>query len=157
MHKDQKLGWYLDDYKVGQKFVSQTRVVTESDIVSFGCLSGDFYPLHFDEEYARSRGFKTRILHGIGTLTLNGGFAYHTLPLEGRIIAHLRGEYNFPAPVYAQDAIYSEFEVVEVRPSKSKPDRGILGFNSLIKNQRDEVVCEVAFKFIYQRKPEETG
>jgi len=154
MHKDQKLGWYLEDFKVGQKFVSNTRVVTEADIVNYGCMGGDLYPLHFDEDYARAQGFKTRIMHGLGTLTLGGGFAYHALPIEGRIIAHLRGEYNFPAPVYPQDAIYAETEVVEVRPSKSKPDRGILGFKSLIKNQREEVVCEWSWSFMYHRKPQ---
>jgi len=153
MHKDQKLGWWFEDYKVGQKFVSQTRVVTEADIVNFGCLGGDFYPLHFDEDYAKAQGFRTRILHGLGTLCLGGGFAYHSLPIEGRVIAHLSGEYKYTAPVYPQDAIYAEFEVVQVEPSKSKADRGIVGFKTQFKKQDGVVVCEYTFRFMYQRKP----
>ena len=153
MNKKQKRGWYLDDYKMGQKFVSPTRVVTETDIVNYGCLGGDFYPLHFDEDYAKGEGFRTRIFHGLGTLCLGGGFAYYALPLDCRIIGHLGGEYRLTAPVYPQDAIYAEFEVVEARPSKTKPDRGILGFKTIFKNQQDQVVCEWTFRFMYHRKP----
>ena len=153
MHKDQKLGWYFDEYKVGQKFVSQTRVATETDIVNFGCLGGDFYPLHFDEDYAKAQGFRTRILHGLGTLCLGGGFAYHSLPVEGRVIAHLGGEYKFTAPVYPQDALHAEFEVVQTTASKTKADRGIVGFKTLVKNQDDVAVCEWNVRFMMQRKP----
>jgi acyl dehydratase len=154
MHKDQKLGWYMDEFKVGQKFVSQVRVITEADIVNFGCLGGDFYPLHFDEDYARSQGFKGRIFHGMGTLCVGGGFAYHSLPIEGRVIAHLGGQYKLTAPVYPGDAMYAEFEVIQADPSKTKPDRGIVGFKTLFKNQRDEVVCDYTFRFLMNRKPQ---
>jgi len=151
MYKDKK--YYLEDYEIGQKFISPTRVVTEADIVNFGCLGGDFYPLHFDEDYAKSQGFKTRIMHGLGTLCLVGGFAYYTLPIDRRVIAHLRGEYRFPAPVYAQDTIYAEFEILNVRPSQSKPDRGVVTYKATIKNQRNEVVGELNWSFMIQRKP----
>ena len=153
MHKDRERGYYLEDYKVGQKWVSQTRVVTEADIVNFGCLGGDYYPLHFDEDYAKSQGFKTRILHGLGTICLIGGFAWHTLPIEGRVVGHLRGEYTIPAPVYPQDSIYAEFEILDVRPSKSKLDRGIVGYKATIRNQRDEVVMNFKWSFMIQTKP----
>lgn len=153
MHKDQKLGWYLEDFKVGQRFVSWTRKVTETDLVNFGCLTGDFYPLHFDEAYAKEQGFKGRIMHGMSILSFGGGFAHHSLPIEGRAIAHLAGEYKFMAPLYPGDSLYSEFEIIEVRPSKTKPDRGILAWKHWFKNQRDEVVAESIVRFMYRRRP----
>ena len=70
-------------------------------------------------------------------------------------MAHLRGEYTFPLPTYPGDALHVEFEVTEVRPSKTKPDRGILGWLWTFKNQRDEVVLEYRMKALYARKPKE--
>jgi len=90
----------LDDYKVGQNSCP-TRVVTEADIVNFGCLGGDFYPLHFDEDYAKSQGFRNENPAWPRTMCLGGGFAYHSLPIEGRVVAHIGGEYKYMPGVSA--------------------------------------------------------
>ena len=61
---------YLDDYKVGDRMVSPARTITESDIVNFAALTGDWHPLHTDVEYAARTPFKGRIAHGMLVLSI---------------------------------------------------------------------------------------
>lgn len=64
---------YFEDYEIGSKFVTSARTVTETDIVNFAGLSGDWFPLHTDEEYARKTVFKGRVAHGMLTLSIASG------------------------------------------------------------------------------------
>ena len=153
MREGVKLGKYLEEFEVGEKLISPSRLVTDAEIVMFAGLGGDYYPIHMEDDYAQACGFERRIMHGLGTLCLLGGFMYQTLPIQGRIIAHLRGEYTLPAPVYPGDTIYAEIEVVDKRESKTKPDRGIITFKNTVKNQNDETVALVTISFMYRRRP----
>jgi acyl dehydratase len=153
MKEGVRLGKYLEEFKVGEQFISPSRLVTDAEIVMFAGLGGDYYPIHMEDEYAQACGFKGRIMHGLGTLCLLGGFMYQALPVQGRIIAHLKGEYTLPAPVYPGDTIYAEIEVVDKRESKTKSDRGIITFKNTVKNQNQEIVALVTISFMYRRRP----
>ncbi|MCX5834836.1 MAG: MaoC/PaaZ C-terminal domain-containing protein, partial [Deltaproteobacteria bacterium] len=61
---------YLDDYAVGERFISPARTITEADIINFAGLTGDWHPLHTDVEYAAKTPFKERIAHGMLTLSI---------------------------------------------------------------------------------------
>jgi len=154
MREGVALGNYFEEFEVGEKWISPSRTITEADIVTYAGFGGDYYPLHMEDDYPREQGFKGRILHGLGTLTICGGMMYQALPIQGRIIAHLRGNYNLPAPVYPGDTLYAEHEVVEKRESRTKSDRGILTFRNTVKNQHDETVLAVDISFMYARRPE---
>jgi len=61
---------YLDDYAVGERFISPARTITEADIVNFAGITGDWHPLHTDVEYAAQTPYRERIAHGMLTLSI---------------------------------------------------------------------------------------
>ena len=132
-------GKTFPEFKVGDKLVSPSITVTESHIALFAGLSGDFNPLHTNEEFAQKMPFKGRIAHGMLTVSMESGFI--GMLLAGTAIAFLEAEYKFKAPVKINDTIHTELEVAETKPVQ-KYDGGIVKFNMQIKNQRGETVVE---------------
>ncbi len=134
---------YLEDFDVGEKDVSPGRTVTETDIVMFAGLSGDWDQLHTNAEYMKNSPFGQRIAHGMLTLSIASGLALRTRgrpPIE--VLAFLgMDNVRLTAPVFIGDTIRVESEVIEARPSKSSPRAGILKFKNTVKNQRDEEVA----------------
>ncbi len=132
-------GKTFPEFKVGDKLVSPSITVTESHISLFAGLSGDFNPLHTNEEFAQKMPFKGRIAHGMLTISMESGFI--GMLLAGTAIAFLEAEYKFKAPVKINDTIHTELEVAETKPVQ-KYDGGVVKFNIQIKNQRGETVVE---------------
>ena len=118
--------------KVGDS-ASVTKTITESDILTFGNLTGDHNPLHFDQEHARRTRFGQPISHGMLTGSLFSPIVAHQLPGEGAI--YLSQSLKFLAPVFAGDTITAELTVTRVRE-----DKQIITLEGIAKNQRGEVV-----------------
>lgn len=123
----------------GATFASQARTVTETDIVTFCGLSGDFTPIHSDAEFARSTPYGERTAHGplvmsvaIGLCTVSGLFGE-------RVIGLVNCNWDFGAPVRIGDTIWATVEVIEVRAS-SKPGREVATYQFEVFNQRSEPV-----------------
>jgi len=146
---------YLENFKVGQKAVSPGRTVTEADIVMFAALSGDWNELHTNAEYMKNSVFGQRIAHGMLTLSVASGLGMRTRgrpPVE--VLAFLgMDKVRFTAPVFIGDTIKVESEVIEARPSKSRPGAGILKFKNTVKNQRDEDVATWETALMVSTKP----
>lgn len=132
-------GLYLDEFYVGQSWVSPARTITEADLVAFAGISGDFNPLHTDEEFSKQTQFGGRIFHGPGVFAIATGLESRLGIKEGTAIAFLGMAWNLKGAVTIGDTIHVEQTVSEVRPSSSKPDRGIVTFDVEVKNQRGEV------------------
>ncbi|MGE5227725.1 MAG: MaoC family dehydratase [Planctomycetaceae bacterium] len=129
---------YLEDIAVGQTFASEPHAVTSDEIARFCDLSGDFNPLHTDDEAARAAGFRERIAHGLLVLSVTSG-----MPTEAddwALNAYLEESRRFVAPVYPGDAIRTVTRVSEVRRSRSDPGRGIVTTEVEVVNQDGEVV-----------------
>lgn len=147
------MAYYYDDLTVGQVIVSPARTVTETDIVNFGCLSGDFNPLHMDAEFARQSPFGQRVAHGLIGLAFAGGFSAQTGAFTGTTLAFLElAEWKFVRPILAGDTIHLRICIESVTPT-SKVDRGIVTRREQIINQRGEVVQEGLKKVMLQKKP----
>jgi len=135
---------FFEDFKLGQKAVSPGRTVTETDIVMFAALSGDYSELHTNAEYMKHTVFGQRIAHGLLTLSIATGLALRT-GTRGTIdmLAFLgMDKVKFTnSPVFIGDTIHVELEVTEARTSQTRPDAGILKFKNTVKNQRDEEVA----------------
>jgi len=133
---------YLEDFKVGEKSISAGRTVTETDIIIFASISGDWNELHTNAEYMKNSPFGQRIAQGILILSISSGLALQMRsrpPVE--VLAFLgMDNVRFTDPVFIGDTINVESEVIEARPSKSRPDAGILKLKNTVKNQREEVV-----------------
>jgi acyl dehydratase len=108
---------------VGQEIVTERRTITESDVVLYAGLSGDFHPAHTDEIYAASSVFGKRVAHGLLTLSVSQGLLMRT-SFRNLINALIEIDgVRFLFPVFPSDTIHSVFRVAELRPSRGK--RGV--------------------------------
>lgn len=128
---------WFDDLTVGRFWTGATRSVTEADVDRFAELTGDRFPLHTDDEYARRTPFGTRIAHGLLGLSFAHGLMWaRTGELDDSVIAFLGlKEWVFLAPIHFGDTIRADYEVVEQRPSTTRPDRGVVEFAVAVINQ----------------------
>ncbi len=146
-------GMYFEDLEVGQKLKHKTgRTITEMDNVLFCALTMNPQPLHLNEDFAAKTEFKHRIANGIFTLGLLVGLTVPELT-EGTIVANLSYDrVVHTKPVFHGDTLYVETEVLEKRPSKSKPDRGLVRLLHLGKNQNDQIVVQIERTVLFLRR-----
>jgi Acyl dehydratase len=142
---------YFEDFEVGTETVTDSRTVTEADVVAFAGLSGDYNPLHVDAEFAKSTPFGERIAHGLLGLAIASGLTSRTGAIEGTTLAFVGMEWRFKAPILFGDTISVRSHVAEKRET-SKPDRGIVRFEVQIVNQRGEVVQEGTQTLLMKRR-----
>jgi acyl dehydratase len=149
----QPRGRYFEDFKVGETFESQARTINPGDISAFAGLTGDFNPLHTDEEFARRTPFGGRVAHGLFTLGISGGQQNQLGLFEGTTLALLGfDKLKFTGPVRAGETVHTELTVKETRES-SKPDRGVVLFDTVVKNQRGETVLQFEQAVLLMRRP----
>lgn len=134
-------GRYYDELEVGQIVRhSLGRTLTEMDNVLFCALTLNSQPLHINEDFAAKTQFGQRIVNGIFTLGLAVGITVPELT-EGTIVANLSyEEVVHPHPLFHGDTLYVESEVLSKRESRSNPDRGIVQFRHVGRNQHGEEV-----------------
>jgi acyl dehydratase len=143
---------YWDDAKVGDECLSPHYEVTEKKVMAYAELTGDFTPVHTDEEYAKTTPFGTRVAHGLFGLSIADGLKtisdYRFLPGMS-----LGWEWSFVAPIKLGDVVRVKFRVGSLRVSNSKPGWGIVMLPSELINQRDEVVQKGEHRLMIPRRP----
>lgn len=146
-------GKYYEELEIGQRIAhGSTRTITETDNVLFCGLTMNTQPLHMDEEFAKRSPFGQRIVNGIFTFGLAVGISVPDLT-EGTIVANLGYEkVNHPNPVFAGDTLRVETEVLEKRPSSSKPDRGVVRLRHIGYKQSGEVVVEIERAVLFLKR-----
>ena len=133
---------YYEDMVVGEEYESPSRTVTETDLVNFSAFSGDWSPVHSDEEFCRKTPYKTRIVHGLLGLALTEGLKFRIPAFAtARYMASLYWNYKFTAPILIGDTVRLTVKIQSKRETK-KPDRGIVIEYVTMLNQRNEVVGE---------------
>jgi len=148
-------GLYYEDFKVGMRFVTRGRTVTEADVVNFSGISGDFNPLHTDEQYAKTTIFGRRIAHGVLGIAMMTGLNMSLRITEGTMHAFLGLEWDFLKPIFIGDTIHLEMEVESIRETK-KADRGIVNFKCELINQHGEIVQKGVRKLLMKRRAKES-
>jgi acyl dehydratase len=144
-------GRHWDGFTAGETFTTSARTVTEGAVDLFAGLSGDFNPLHTDEEGARQGPMRGRIAHGMLVLAIATGQANQLGLFDGTTLALLgMDKIRWTAPVRPGDTIHTELTVREKRES-SKPDRGVLVLDVAVKNQRGEPVCQAEWTTLMTR------
>ena len=147
-------GLYFEEFEVGQKMISPGRTITESDIVGFAGLSGDFNQIHTDAAYAENSPFGARVAHGLLGLSIASGLALRTGVLEGTVMAfrEING-WKFVKPVYIGDTIHVEMEIITTKAMK-RLGGGKVELNFDVKNQKDETVMKGIWSVLVIAKPE---
>lgn len=143
-------GKFFDEFEVGQHWTSPARTITEADLVMFAGISGDYNPLHTDEEFAKNTDFGGRIFHGPGVFAIATGLEARLGIKEGTAVAFLGMTWNLKAPVRIGDTIHVHQTVAALRPTR-KPGRGIVTFDVAVRNQRDEVVQDGQWVVMFKR------
>jgi acyl dehydratase len=144
---------YLDDFQVGQVFRSQSQRIDTADIKRFA-QEFDPQPFHLDEAAATKTLFGGLAASGWHTtaltmrLLVNGGAT-----IAGGIIGAGVDELRWPRPVRPGDTLRVESEVLEVRPSRSRPEQGLLKLRSTTLNQNDESVQVMVANLLVPRRP----
>lgn len=147
------VGLYWEEWEVGKSFTTAARTITETDVVNFAGISGDYNPLHINEEYCKKTQFGTRIAHGPLIYAVAAGLLFQLHLYDDTLIAFLGFEsLKFTKPVKINDTIYAKVTVTEVSET-SKPDRGVMKRVLQVFNQHDEMVQEGIQAFLMKRKP----
>lgn len=147
-------GKYLDEFVVGEVHLTPTRTITETDVTMFAAMTGDYIELHTSETVAKKTQYGRRIAHGLLLLAISHGLLSRIGLVDGTGIGFAEIEnWKFKAPVFFGDTVQVRIIVNEVRPSRSKPDRGILKLRLEILNQDGAVVQEGVKVLMMQRDP----
>ena len=144
---------YLEDVFVGQKFVTGTHTLTAEAIKAFA-RDYDPQPFHTDEETAKDTFFGGLAASGWHTAAITMRLqADSGPPIAGGMIG-AGGEISWPRPTRPGDTLHVESEITEVKPSKSRPERGFITLKSETKNQKGEVVQLLVVRLLVWRMPE---
>lgn len=146
MQNPVKLGW--EDFPAGREVTTAGVTVTESHLVQFSGLTGDFYPVHTDAEWAAKSPFGQRIAHGPLTFALAVGQMYQSQVYGDAILAFLGADnVRATAPVFIGDTVHVVATVLNARSTKD-PTRGVVGLKYVVKNQRGEDVLSFDFTLL---------
>lgn len=135
-------GRTFEAWALGDRLVHEVRrTVTETDNLLFSVMTHNPQPLHLDAEAARASEFGRILVNGTFTFALMVGLSVTDTTL-GVLVANLGyDELVMPAPVFLGDTLRAETEVAALKPSRSRPEAGVVTFRHRMLNQRDEVVC----------------
>jgi acyl dehydratase len=144
------LGW--EDFPVGRTVKTSALTVTESHLVQFAGLTGDYYPVHTDAEWAAKSPFKQRIAHGPLTFALAVGCMYQSQFYGDAILAWLGADrIRATAPVFIGDTVHVVATVTGSRPAKD-PSRGVVNLDYEVRNQRDENVMLLSLTMLMRSR-----
>lgn len=129
---------HYEEIEVGLTYDTPGITIGEHHVLGFAGLTGDFYDLHVDDDYARSIGYPGRVAHGLLGLALADGLKNRASVRLAAIVS-LGWRWQFTGPVLIGDRIAARIRVVAKRETR-KPDRGIVTIEVTLTNQRGETV-----------------
>jgi acyl dehydratase len=142
---------YLDDLVVGETFISGKHQLNQEQIVDFA-TQYDPQPFHLDPQAAESTPFRGLAASGWHTTAITMRLLVDSLPISDGIIG-TGAEIEWPRPTRPSDCLQVTTKVVDIRHSRSKPDRGIVTLECLTKNQSDEICQRMVTKVFVMRRP----
>jgi len=146
-------GMYFEEFQPGQRILTAGRTITESDVVNFAGISGDFTQLHVDAEYSKTTPFGQRIAHGLLVLAIASGLATQTSVMEGTVIAFREiNEWKFSKQIFIGDTIHVELEVKETK-AIPRLGGGSVVIELDVKNQHNDTVMKGKWNVLFANRP----
>jgi acyl dehydratase len=145
-------GLYFEEFQLGDSVVSAGRTITETDVVNFAALSGDYNQIHIDAEFSKTTPFGQRIAHGLLVLSIASGLVAQLGLIEGTVIAFRDLTWKFSKPVFIGDTVHVVSTVVELKPL-ARLGGGSVVLKLQAVNQRDEVVASGKWNALMAGKP----
>jgi acyl dehydratase len=147
-------GLYFEEFTVGQKFYSSSRTITESDIVLFAGLSGDYNQIHTDVEFSKTTPYGQRVAHGLLVTSIASGLLAISGLIEGTVLAFREiNNWKFTRPTFIGDTIHVITEVVETK-TLPRLGGGSVVIQLTVMNQNDETVMRGKWTALMVSKPE---
>jgi len=145
------LSLYFEDFTVGVEHVTRGRTITESDIMNFAGLSGDFIELHTNEEYARQSSYGRRIAHGMLTLSISTGLMTRMNLVTDTVVAFYGiDKLRFVKPVFIGDTIHVKKKVADTMAKGGTA--GVVTFDTSVLNQNGEAVLVYRDKLVIKKR-----
>ena len=149
----QQRGLFFEEFSPGQKIISVGRTITESDIISFAGLTGDYNQIHTDQEFSKTTPFGQRVAHGLLCLSIGMGLATRTGFIEGTVLAFREiTTWRFIKPVFIGDTIHVELEVTETKEIR-RLGGGLIQIKAEIKNQHGDVTARGVWEALIASRP----
>ncbi len=153
MMRHHSRGLYFEEFAVGQVYVSAGRTITESDIVAFAGLSGDYNQIHTDAEFSKTTPFGQRVAHGLLVTAIASGLVNLSGLIEGTVIAFREIEsWKFTKPVFIGDTVHVQSEIIKTKALK-RLGGGAVDLELSVLNQNEEVVMKGIWKVLVASKP----
>ena len=144
-------GTYFSEFEVGHTYKTARRTITETDVVMFAGLSGDYNPLHTDKVFAEKTPFGQRIAHGMLITSISTGLAQTLGIFEGTTIALMQQTFKYTAPTFFGETIHLEMTVKATKAS-SKGGKGVVTFDSQVIKQDGTVVNQGEWVVMFRDK-----
>lgn len=144
-------GKTFDEFIIGDDIFTAPRTITEADVVNFAGLSGDFNPLHTNEQFMKNSAFGGRIAHGALVSAIASGQVNQLGIFEGTTIAVAQVTTRYTGAVRFGDTVNTVIKCIDKKESK-KPDRGVATFQITVLNQQGQAVQEAEWVIILSRK-----
>ena len=142
---------WFEDFKVGDRFESPSKTLTDAHFMFFAGMTGDAHPLHYDDEYAKRTKFGRRLAHGLLLTSMTAVGASTLAPIiEESIVAFVEQTTRFKGPAFIGDTIKPRHEVVALDRKRSA---GLLALRVTLTNQRDEIVLEGEHRYLIAYRP----
>jgi acyl dehydratase len=142
---------WFDDFRIGERFLLPSRTMTDAVFLAFQAASGDNHPVHYDAEYCRTRGMPGLLAHGLQTLAQTApGAGLFPFMVEESLVGFIEQSSRFLKPVFVGDTLYPALEIDELTPNRST---GVVGFRSMVHNQRRELVLEGRQRYLLRKRP----
>ena len=150
----EQFGRYLDDFKEGDVYKHWPgKTITAAEEHLFSLMTMNHHPLHLDENYCKTQHHKKILVCGPYVISLVVGMTVSEI--SGKAIANLDYEkITHDGPVFIGDTIYAETEILSVRESKSKPDRGVIYVETRAYNQNSEKVLTLRRHVLIPKREE---
>ena len=145
-------GLHFEEFTVGHKVTSLARTITETDVVNFAALTGDWNQLHTDAEFAKTTIFGQRVAHGLLILSIASGLIGRLGVIEGTAEAFRELRWKFRGPVFIGDTIHVTATVTETRPLP-RLGNGMVTLEVSVINQRGEVVQKGTWQVLVKSRP----
>ena len=145
-------GRYFEEFEIGDVNETAARTITETDVMLFAGLSGDYNPLHTDAEFAKGTHFGERVAHGLLGLSVASGLASRLGFIEGTAEAFTGLEWKFRGPVLIGDTIRVRLEVRK-KKEMSRLGGGFVVLDVVVLNQRDETVQKGTWTVLIKSAP----
>ena len=146
-------GMYFEEFETGQIVQTPGRTITETDIVHFAGLSGDFNQIHVDAAFSEKSFFGKRVAHGLLILSIASGLAGQTGLMGGTVIAFREiNEWKFLKPVFIGDTVHAELEVRETKELR-RIGGGAVSLEVRVINQAEEIVMKGMWTALITSRP----